>query len=454
VIEQALYGTEGPTGYHFLARSPGFGDDWLAEAERLCTGFGERPAEITVADCVFALPFAARRVAVVQVADLGKDNTGRPGALGFRLLVLPLPLYQAIGGDPFQIAEAFPPPWQARGELPVLEWPGPFAPPQRTVEQIQKVLNVPYSATLLGGVQVLIDGGKLVFERTSPDPHMVRSLWALLPTSTRGELWPASFAFSNAHHFHLLVVPRASGPQFENYVHEEQAGDYPEGRYEAALQCAAENGKQDDLDSLFARRSRSQTLRLALLLLAVFLVIPLIGLALSPNPGPQQAKKPDSAPPKTQDTFRSLLKKLPCPSLDKHEREQLAEAIARIGAQYELQPPRNASPAALLVALEVLDARLARQEPRPPERRLPETEGQSALAIDALALPMSGNPLVTSLAVTFGPTGQLRDFGPLQRCIRVLLWKQAVPEASDLNLNTPELLERLEKKLNATKEGK
>ncbi len=447
MIEQALYGTEGPSGYHFLARSPGFLDEWLPAAERLCTGFGERPADTAVAGCVFALPFAGNRVAVVQVADQGKDSAGRPGALAFRLLVLPLPLYQvAIGGDPFQVADSFPPPWQTRGELPTLEWPGPFQPPHRTVEQIQKVLNVPYSATLLGGVQVLVDGGRLVFERTGPDPHVVRSLWALLPTNTRGELWPASFAFSNAHHFHLVVVPRAAGPEFEGYAHEEQAGDYPEGRYELALQNAAEKGHQDDLDSLFSRRSRSQTLRLALMLLAVFLIIPLIGLMLPTIPGPPQEKKPGTTAPPAPD----LPLVSDCPPLEKREREDLARVLTETGERLGLKPPRNASPGSLLLALEALDNRLG----TPPERLIAERKGRTLLAADTLFLPAGGNPLGADLAVAFGPTGQLRDFGPLQRGVRVLLWKQAVPEASDINLNTAELMERLEKKLDADKEAK
>ncbi len=34
---------------------------------------------------------------------------------------------------------------------------------------LQKILNVPYSPTLLGGVQILLDGGRLVLERSGPD---------------------------------------------------------------------------------------------------------------------------------------------------------------------------------------------------------------------------------------------------------------------------------------------
>lgn len=443
MIEQAIYGTEGPGGYHFLARSIGFLDEWLEKAERLCTGFGERPPGIAVPGCVFAQPFANRRVAVVQVADLGLDNTGRPGALGFRLLLLPLSLYHAIGGDPFLVADTFPPSWRERGELPTLEWPGPFHPLERTVAQVRKVLDVPNSATLLGGVQVLLDGGRLVFERNNPDPHIVRSLWALLPTSTRSELWPASFAFSNRHHFHVIVLPRASGPDFEEYAHEEQAGDYPEGRYELALQIAAEHGRQDDLDTLFARRSRSQMMHLTLMLLAAFILVPLFGLLLSPNAGVPPPDKPAPTTPPAP----TLPRADECPPLDRVEREGLVRILTQIDEYLGLKPPENSSSGALLLALESLDTRLGTAV----ERQIAERRGRAALLADTLALPAAGNPLVTGLAIAFGPTGQLRDFGPLQRGVRVLLWKQSVPDASDLKLNTVELLERLEQKMNAGK---
>src|SRR5262245_57409097 len=121
-IEQAIYGDQDAGGYRFLAQSPGFADDWLPLAERLCTGFGERPAGVLCPECVFANPFGKHHVAVVQVADQGKDDAGRPGALGFRLLILPRWEYANLIADPFAIAESFPPPWQARGELPTLNW--------------------------------------------------------------------------------------------------------------------------------------------------------------------------------------------------------------------------------------------------------------------------------------------------------------------------------------------
>ena len=155
---------------------------------------------------------AGRHVAVVQAADQGGDD-GRPGPLAFRLLILPAALYDHLGGDPFAIADQFPPDWQAAAIC--RPWSG--RPGRRRPEpwrQLQKVLDVPHSATLLGGVQALLDGSRLVFERPAPDTHLMRGLWALLPTNSRRDLWPATFAFGNACRFHAVVVPRAVGDGF------------------------------------------------------------------------------------------------------------------------------------------------------------------------------------------------------------------------------------------------
>src|SRR5579862_4635058 len=115
VIEQALYGSDGEQGYRFLARSPGFRDEWLPEAERLCTNFGERPAGVTCPECLFVQPFAGKFVAVVRAADQGVDSEGRPGKLGFHLLILPRGLYADLHCDPFHIAAHLPVAWDSRG---------------------------------------------------------------------------------------------------------------------------------------------------------------------------------------------------------------------------------------------------------------------------------------------------------------------------------------------------
>src|SRR5262249_4736738 len=119
LIEQAIH-ADGT----ILARSSGFLDDWTAEAGRLCTLFGERPPGITCPLAVFARPLGRRHVAVAQVADQ-PDN---PTHLAFRLLVLPAKLYAELGGDPFRVSDQFPADWQARGELPRLQWTAGPAP--------------------------------------------------------------------------------------------------------------------------------------------------------------------------------------------------------------------------------------------------------------------------------------------------------------------------------------
>ena len=292
IIEQALYASRGAGGYELLARSAGFLGEWLPCAERLCGGFGERPAGVACPGCVFAQPFGRGNAAVVQVADLGPE-TGRPGALGFRVLVLPRTAYRELMGDPFVVAERLPPAWAARGQLPALSWPAEPLP-RRRVGDVQVVLQRPEGPTLLGGVQALVDGGRVVFERPGPDPGLIRGLWTLLPTSTRYDLWPASFAFGNALGFDALVVPRAAGRTYAGYVSEQQADNYPQGRYEVNLQIAAEAGDQRELDVLLARRSRAQMWRLGFTLLAVAAILAMLAGLLGPPAGKRQAPAPSS----------------------------------------------------------------------------------------------------------------------------------------------------------------
>jgi hypothetical protein len=271
-IEQAIW-ISASRGFRLMGRSSGFPDEWLADAEELCAAFGDRLAGVDCPGCVFAQSFGKRHVAVVQVADQGEDRSTRAG-LGFRQLVFRRQDYPLLGGDPFALAEHFPPPWNSRVDLPTLST-GPLAAP-RTVADIQEVLKRPESAALLGGVQALVDGGRLVFQRPGPDTSLLQSLWMLLPASNRCELWPTSFAFSNLLHFDVLVASRPIGEEYEGYLTEDMAGDYPQGRYELSLQQAAEAGDQAELDALFSRRSRTQTWRLGWLILAGMLALLLL----------------------------------------------------------------------------------------------------------------------------------------------------------------------------------
>jgi hypothetical protein len=280
-IAQALIVADA-RGVRVVAESDGFD---APEGERVAVLFGKRPPGVSCPLAHFACPFGSRHVAVVQVAD-------RPGPndpLAFRFLVLDRELYRHLG-DPFAIADRYPPPWGASGTLPVLEWPHEVLP-RRTVEQVQAVLKegdrppgtdedhpgvaIPPrdNSLFLGGAQALVDGSRVVVRRPAPDEKLVRGLWQLLPDRTRSDLWPASFAFSLELGFHFAAMPEVPPLDLNQFHDEERARDYPQGGYELSLQIAAEHGDQGELDRLFARRTSAETLRLGLYILGGALLI-------------------------------------------------------------------------------------------------------------------------------------------------------------------------------------
>jgi hypothetical protein len=392
-MEQALYGHQDGNGYQLLAKSPGFAEDWLPTAERLCSGFDEGRAGAACPDCVFARPLERRNVAVVQLG----------GTLGFRFIVLDKDDYLDLGGDPFFIADQFPPNWQARGAVPALDWPENVNVPPRAVADVQRVLQRPEGPSLLGGAQVLVDGGKLVFVRATADAPLLRDLWALLPWRTRAELWPASFAFGNSLGFDVLVVPRVAGPGFERHVSEEQAGDYPEGRYERNLQIAAEAGDQDSLDTLFARRTSADTIRLAVIIIIGVLCLALMATCLLPGRPPAATTARKSEPPR-RDALPGLP---PVRILDAAQRERLASSLSDLSKKLGLPVVADATPEKLLQAIdEHLSSEDKERDPRP-----------------------------------------LASFGPIEWQLRVLLWKEGLEEHRKPGASPVELVERLEKKL-------
>ncbi len=250
-IEQAVL-----VGSQCVARSPGFDDDLVATAEQMIGKFGELPRGNRA---LFVTPLG-KTIAVVQVE-------GRQ----YYVLVLSLKLHRAIH-DPFRIAREYSPDFTAHGDLPSLQWTA-GATPARKLADVQALLQVDDSAMLLGTAQAVVDGGRVAFARPSSDADTLQRIWSLLPDSVRGEATLATFAPNNALRFDLVVTPRLEGPDFANYLTEEQAGDYPEGRYELALQLAAETNDADAIDRLFARRSMSQAVRLALTLLLSAIVL-------------------------------------------------------------------------------------------------------------------------------------------------------------------------------------
>jgi hypothetical protein len=250
--------------------------------------FGPRPPGVACPGAVFGCPLGDDYVGVVQVTDMPGDGS----ALGFRFLLFYASDYTRDGylylGDPFAVADRFPPDWSGKGDLPALTWVIDGPPPRRTVEKVRQVLKrepVPLDDSspvpevylagqlLLGTTQALLDGARVAVVRPGPDPDFVRGVWELLPDKARAELWPATFAFSADLGFHLTVL---ASPPPVGYLTEEQAKDYPEGRYELALQTAAEAGDQAELDRLFARKTSREVLRLAVMMVVFALLVAVV----------------------------------------------------------------------------------------------------------------------------------------------------------------------------------
>lgn len=234
------------------------------EAERIAVLFGPRPAGVACPGADFACPFGKAHVAVVRVED-------RPGgALGFRFLVLARELYKFLG-DPFAVAERYPANWDATGPLEDLAWPREVLP-ERTLEQLDGILKTGDGPLLLGSVQALVDGNRVLLKRDAPE-QFVRDLWQLLPDRTRCDLWPATFAFSDELGFHAAVGPTLPTPRHGVQVLVEEAiRDYPQSNYELALQLAIESGDRAALRRLLARRTADDTIRLGLYILGFALV--------------------------------------------------------------------------------------------------------------------------------------------------------------------------------------
>lgn len=231
--------------------SDDFDESWRPEVERIVEAFG-LPAGVSAPESLFVVPFNRRQVAIVS--QLGRR---------FRFLVLPLALYNVIP-DPFAIVARFPAKMDSTGNLPSLEWPEEPLP-KRTVQSLDGIFKNGDGPFLLGACQTLVDSGRILLVRDQPDTERIHDLWLLLPDSIRRQTWFATFAYSTALEFRLLVLPSIpEGGIPIGSLSEDQTRDYPESRYERELQVAVESGDQRTVDRLFARRTSAETLRMAL----------------------------------------------------------------------------------------------------------------------------------------------------------------------------------------------
>jgi hypothetical protein len=181
---------------------------------------------------------------------------------------IPAVLYRALG-DPFEIAQRLPN-WEGRtGEHEAFRWTtGPLPP--RKVEDLHSILQAGHGPLLLGAAQALLDGYRIVLVRPEPQDELLAALWKLLPTRSQGEIMVATFAENLDLGCQVTVVPSLTGKPAPGTLSEEQVLDYPEGRYELALQIAIEGGNQAELEGLLARQTTQQMLKFVLILLAVF----------------------------------------------------------------------------------------------------------------------------------------------------------------------------------------
>jgi hypothetical protein len=248
-------------GPRVVARTTGVPFAREEEAVRWAVRFGPRPPGVRCPAAVFAKPLDPSTVVVGQAADLG-DGDDPP--LAFRFLFVPR---EAYPGDPFALAERFPPNWAASGDVPAVEWEPAW--PTRDAEEIRELLKTGDGPLLLGTTQAVLDGTRVAVARPGPDPGYVRGVWRLLPHRSLAEHSVASFAFANDLGFDLVVLPAVPAGGLPGWLTEEQARDYPEGRYELAVQVAVESGDAAELERLFARRSSRDVLRTALIAVAL-----------------------------------------------------------------------------------------------------------------------------------------------------------------------------------------
>lgn len=279
---QALIRREADGHLHVGLASPSFELFWNTKALDICEAFSTDPPAAALPAALFVQRLDRQRVLIIRSKAEGKPTVG-PSR--FHVLVAHHRPYASLQFDPFALAEQFEPNWSAVNELPDLEWQAPL-PARRAVADVQQVLKRANGPELLGGCQALLDGSQLLFLRPNDDMQVIRDLWTLLPYGNRLELLPATFAWNNKLRFDVVVTVAEQAANFQGFITEEQAGGYPEGRFELSLQSAAEAEDQASLDVLWARRSRREMWRIGLMLLAVLAILAIAIKILAPTPKP------------------------------------------------------------------------------------------------------------------------------------------------------------------------
>ncbi len=175
-------------------------------------------------------------------------------------------------GHPFALADYASVDWAARGEYPELNLE-PFLVPHPQTNEVLAALQEADTPLIYGAVQALLDGARLQLVESETCEPLLRQMWPLLPYNTRANLrlatgWPGWHSG-----FHLLATPTVPTEWPESVLTAEQLRNYPEGKYEHAMQLAIETGQQADYEQLLRRRSGTKTLKLALVILLVVMAL-------------------------------------------------------------------------------------------------------------------------------------------------------------------------------------
>ena len=237
------------------ARSSGV-DDRMVElaTERLADAGGPFESE-----ALFASDLDSRHVAIVRVGPR------RPAYFQ----IWQIATYHQLG-NPFQLADLFPPDAPDRGELPTRQYePAPL--PRPSVAELASRLAEADMPLVLGATQALLDGSRVRFTPSDATEATLRLIWDLLPDTARARLWPHTAANAQTREDFDAVITTETVAALPGVLTADQCRDYPEGRYELALQTAIERGDQAAVDTLFARRSSRETLRFAAALLVLML---------------------------------------------------------------------------------------------------------------------------------------------------------------------------------------
>jgi hypothetical protein len=211
-FEQAVYGSFPfrDQGYAMLAESPGCRAEWLAELRAACQRYGERPVGAAEASAMFALRMASGPWMIVGVSPQGRDDQGRPGALGFHALFISPRDYQRAGCNPFGFSGALRGDWTAEDRsLAAGSWQ--VEPPT--------MLDGPDDDRAGRIASAMARGKRVAIESAGPIDDLARRVWAVLPERVRARASVATWAFGNDNRFDLVALPRLAGVALdETYV--------------------------------------------------------------------------------------------------------------------------------------------------------------------------------------------------------------------------------------------